>query len=118
MIADELALLPGAEEVAALLAVEDAARSGDYDLCIVDCAPTGSTLRLVTLPEIASRTLRLLLRVQRAIASVVSPVARAVVPLPLPGPEVFRDIDRLLYKRLAALREILLAPTPPACAWS
>jgi arsenite-transporting ATPase len=110
VIADELALLPGAEEVAALLAVEEAGRSGDYDLCIVDCAPTGSTLRLVTLPEIASRTLRLLLRVQRAVATVVSPVARAVVPIPLPGPEVFRDIDRLVYKRLAALREILLSP--------
>jgi arsenite-transporting ATPase len=111
VIADELALLPGAEEVAALLAVEEAERSGDYDICIVDCAPTGSTLRLVTLPEIASRTLRLLLRVQRAVATVVSPIARAVVPMPLPGPEVFRDIDRLLYERLAALREILLAPT-------
>ena len=65
----------------------------------------------MTLPEIASRTLRLLLRVQRAVATVVSPVARAVVPVPLPGPEVFRDIDRLLYKRLAALREILLSAT-------
>ena len=111
VIADELALLPGAEEVAALLAVEAAASSGEYDLCVVDCAPTGSTLRLVTLPEIASRTLRLLLRVQRAVAAVVSPVARAVVPVPLPGPEVFRDIDRLLYKRLSALREILLSAT-------
>ena len=108
VIADELALLPGAEEVAALLAVEEARRSGDYDLCIVDCAPTGSTLRLVTLPEIASRTLRLLLRVQRAVATVVSPVARAVVPVPLPGADVFRDIDALLYDRLTALREILL----------
>ena len=69
VVADELALLPGAEEVAALLAVEAAARSGDYDLCVVDCAPTGSTLRLVTLPEVASRALRLLLRVQRAVAT-------------------------------------------------
>jgi arsenite/tail-anchored protein-transporting ATPase len=109
VIADELALLPGAEEVAALLAVEEAARSGRYDLCVVDCAPTGSTLRLVTLPEVASRALRLLLRLQRAVAAVVSPVARMVVPLPLPGPEVFRDVDRLLYKRLAALRETLLS---------
>ncbi|MCX5739273.1 MAG: ArsA family ATPase, partial [Proteobacteria bacterium] len=83
--------------------------SGDFDLCIVDCAPTGSTLRLVTLPEIASRTLRLLLRVQRAVAAVVSPVARVVVPVPLPGSDVFRDIDQLLYKRLATLREMLLS---------
>ena len=107
VIADELALLPGAEEVAALLAVEEAARSGRYDLCVVDCAPTGSTLRLVTLPEVASNALRILLRLQRAVATLVSPVARMVVPVPLPGPDVFRDVDRLLYKRLAALREIL-----------
>ena len=109
VIADELALLPGAEEVAALLAVEEAKRSGRYDLCVVDCAPTGSTLRLVTLPEVASRAVRLLLRLQRAIATVVSPIARVVVPLPLPGPDVFRDVDRLLYKRLASLRGLLLS---------
>lgn len=110
VIADELALLPGAEEIAALLAVEEAARSGRYELCVVDCAPTGSTLRLVTLPEVASGALRILLRVQRAIATAVSPLARVVVPVPLPGPEVFRDVDRLLYQRLAALREILRSP--------
>jgi arsenite-transporting ATPase len=109
VIADELALLPGADELAALLAVEQAARSGRYDLVVVDCAPTGSTLRLVTLPEVASRALRILLRVQRALATVVSPVARVVMPLPLPGPDVFRDVDRLLYGRLAALREMLLS---------
>jgi arsenite-transporting ATPase len=109
VIADELALLPGAEELAALLAVEDAARSGAYDLCVVDCAPTGSTLRLVTLPEAASRAVRLLLRVQRAAAALVTPLARALVPVPLPGPEVFRDVDRLLYERLARLRSRLLS---------
>jgi arsenite-transporting ATPase len=108
VVADELALLPGAEEVAALLAVEAAARAGEYDLCIVDCAPTGSTLRLVTLPEVASRAVKLLLRVQRAVATLVSPVARVVVPVPLPGPEVFRDLDRMLYERLSKLRERLL----------
>lgn len=111
VIADELALLPGAEEVAALLCVEEAARSGRYDLCVVDCAPTGSTLRLVTLPEVASSALRILLRVQRAVATLVSPVARMAVPVPLPGPEVFRDVDRLFYERLAKLRDILRAAT-------
>jgi arsenite-transporting ATPase len=110
VIADELALLPGAEEVAALLAVEEAARDGRWDLCVVDCAPTGSTLRLVTLPEVASGALRVLLRVQRAVAALVSPVARVVMPVPLPGPEVFRDVERLFYERLTRLRERLLSP--------
>jgi len=108
VVADELALLPGAEEMAALLALEEHARSGRFDLVVVDCAPTGATLRLVTLPEVASRTLRLALRVQRALASVVTPVARALVPVPLPGSEVFRDADRLLYGRLASIRELLV----------
>jgi len=110
VIADELALLPGAEEIAALLVVEESLRSQRYDLCVVDCAPTGSTLRLVTLPEVASNALRLVLRVQRAVAAVASPLARAVLPMPVPGPEVFRDVDRLLYQRLASLREILRSP--------
>jgi len=108
VIADELALLPGAEEMASLLAVEEHASAGSFDLVVVDCAPTGSTLRLVTLPEVASRTLRLALRIQRALASVIAPVARALVPVPLPGAEVFRDAERLLYGRLASIRELLV----------
>jgi arsenite/tail-anchored protein-transporting ATPase len=104
VVADELALLPGADEVATLLAVEEQA-AANWDLVVVDCAPTGSTLRLVTLPEVATGTLRLVLRIQRVLASVVTPLAQAVVPVPLPGSEVFRDVDRLLYKRLVAIRE-------------
>lgn len=109
-IADELALLPGAEEMAALLAVEAHARAGAYDLVVVDCAPTGATLRLVTLPEIASRGLRIALRMQRALAATVSPLARAVLSVPMPDTDVFRDLEALLYERLTAIRALLLTP--------
>lgn len=109
-IADELALLPGAEEMAALLAVEAHARAGAYDLVVVDCAPTGATLRLLTLPEIASRGLRIALRMQRALAATVSPLARAVLSVPMPDTDVFRDLEALLYERLTAIRALLLAP--------
>ena len=107
VVAEELALLPGAEEIASLLAVEQHASSGRWDLVVVDCAPTGSTLRLVTLPEVATSTFRLILRLQRALASIVAPVAQAVVHMPLPGSAVYRDVERLLYRRLAAIRELL-----------
>jgi arsenite-transporting ATPase len=110
VVADELALLPGAEELTTLLAVEEYARSGGYDFVVVDCAPTGSALRLVTLPELARGALRVLLQMQRAIASVVTPLARAVLPVPLPGGEVFRDAEVLIYRRLSALRELLGSP--------
>jgi arsenite-transporting ATPase len=109
-VAEELALLPGAEELTTLLAVQAAARSGSYDLVVVDCAPTGSALRLVTLPDVARGALRVLLRVQQAITSVVTPLARSVLSVPLPEPEVFRDADRLLYRKLRGLRRFVTDP--------
>jgi len=108
VVAEELALLPGAEELATLLAIESYAGSGDYDLVVVDCAPTDATLRLATLPEVARGALRLLLTIQRALSSVITPIAQAVLPVPLPGSEVFRDVERLLYKRLRRVRRLLL----------
>jgi len=110
MVAEELALLPGAEELTTLLGVEDLARSGDYDLVVLDCAPTGSSLRLVTLPDLAHSALRVVLRIQSMLASVVVPIARQVVPVPLPDRHVFRDADRLIYRRLRQLRQRLLDP--------
>lgn len=109
IVADELALLPGAEELATLVCVESWAASGHYDLIVVDCAPTGSTLRLVTLPEMAHSGLRWLLRLQRAAAHVVEPIARGLVGLPLPDAAVFAEADRLLYETLHRLRARLLA---------
>jgi arsenite-transporting ATPase len=109
VVAEELALLPGAEELATLVCVEQWARSGDYDLVIVDCAPTGSTLRLVTLPEVAHGSLRWLLRLQRAAAHVIEPIARGLVGAPIPGGDVFAEADRLFYGTLHRLRARLLS---------
>jgi arsenite-transporting ATPase len=107
VVADELALLPGAEELTTLLAVEAYATGGAYDFVIVDCAPTGAALRLLTVPEMARAGLRLVLRVQRALASVVTPVAQSLVAVPLPGSDVFRDAEQLIFRRLAGLRTLL-----------
>jgi arsenite-transporting ATPase len=106
-VAEELALLPGAEELAALLAVEEHARGGAWDLVVVDCAPTGSALRLLTLPDAARSAMRVLLRAQRAIAALVAPLARGVLSVPLPEAAVFRDAEVLLYRRLRGLRRLV-----------
>jgi arsenite-transporting ATPase len=107
VVAEELALLPGAEEITTLLAVEAYAREGGYDFVVVDCAPTDSALRLLTLPEVARGAFRVLLRVQRALASVVTPLARSLVPVPLPESEVFRDAENLLFRKLRTLRDFV-----------
>jgi arsenite-transporting ATPase len=105
VIAEELAQLPGSEEITTLLAVEKLAASGRYDLLIVDCAPTGSALRLATLPEVAHRALRLLLPTMQAITRVGTPVAQKIVSIPLPRSEVFHDADTLIYEKLTTLRK-------------
>jgi arsenite-transporting ATPase len=110
VVAEELALLPGAEELATLTVVETQANTGRYDLVVVDCAPTDATLRLVTLPDVARSAFRILLKMQRAVAAVVTPLAAGIVPVPLPGSGVFRDAERLLYQTLRTLRARLSGP--------
>jgi arsenite-transporting ATPase len=105
VIAEELAQLPGTEEITTLLAIEKLANSGRYDLLIVDCAPTDAALRLATLPDVAHRALRLLLPTMQAITRVGTPIAQKVVSMPLPRSEVFGDADSLIYQKLTTLRE-------------
>jgi arsenite-transporting ATPase len=107
VVAEELALLPGFEEIATLLCVEAHAREGAYDLVVVDCAPTDSALRLLTLPDVARSAFRALLRVQAALARVVTPVARSLLAVPLPDAAVFRDAEQLFYRRLRRLRALV-----------
>jgi arsenite-transporting ATPase len=110
VVAEELALLPGAEEITTLLAVEEYAKSGGYEFVVIDCAPTDSTLRLVTLPDIAHRFLRILIPVMAVVSGVATPLARRLVSAPLPDSKVFRDVDALLYRRLTALQKRLTDP--------
>ncbi len=110
VVAEELALLPGAEEITTLLAVEQMAESGGYDFVIVDCAPTDSALRLATLPEVVHRALRLLLPTMQAITRVGTPIAQKMVSVPLPRSEVFRDVETLIYNKLKTLRKRIIDP--------
>ena len=51
--AEELTVPPGMDELFSLLAIKRHHESGDYDAVIVDCAPTGETLRLLSFPDVA-----------------------------------------------------------------
>ena len=88
VVADELTSLPGAEEVTALAALAHQAESGEWDLVVVDCAPTAETLRLLALPEVLGWHLDRLLPAQRRLLTVLRPAASAATGVPVPGPEV------------------------------
>jgi arsenite/tail-anchored protein-transporting ATPase len=113
-VAEELALLPGADELTILLAIERLAQSGDYDLLVLDCAPTDAALRLVTLPNVARGMVRLALQLARALSGVAVPVFQRVWSAPLPGTDVFEEVESLLYVELAALHARLTAPSTTA----
>jgi arsenite-transporting ATPase len=110
VVAEELALLPGADELTTLLAVEELAASGAWDFVVLDCAPTDAALRLVTLPDVGSRALRVLLPLFEAISGVAVPIARRLLEAPLPDAAVFGEADLLVNHRLRALQARLRDP--------
>ena len=108
VLAEEIAVVPGMEELANLLWVNRHASSGEYDVVVVDCAPTGETLRLLAFPEVGRWWLDKLLPINRHLARMVRPMARRVTDLPLPGDEVFEAMTDLVDE-LQQLHEILTA---------
>jgi arsenite/tail-anchored protein-transporting ATPase len=104
--AEELTVPPGMDELFSLLAIKRHHESGEYDAVIVDCAPTGETLRLLSFPDVARWWLDKVFPQQGRILDAARPFARAVLDVSLPGTEVFDDVQRLV-RNLIAMNEIL-----------
>jgi arsenite-transporting ATPase len=104
--AEELTVLPGADEVLALLAVREQIESGRYDLVIVDCAPTAETLRLLSLPDALSWYMKRIWPVERRVVRSLRPVLNRVTSVPMPTDVVFDAVERL-HAELAAVRAVL-----------
>lgn len=108
MKAEEMTVLPGAEEVLALLEVRRQATAGLWDLVVVDCAPTADTLRLLALPEALSWYMDRVFPVSRRIAKAMRPVLNRAVPVP--HDPVFAAVERL-HGELADVRALLADAT-------
>ena len=93
--AEELAVIPGAEEVLALLELRAAALSGEWDTIVVDCAPTAETLRLLALPEALGWYMERVFPVQRRIVKALAPVLSKAAGAPMPEDPVFAAVARL-----------------------
>lgn len=107
--AEELTVFPGMDELFALATVRDHARSGIYDVIVVDCAPTAETLRLLSLPEVMSWYMDKMFPLSRRVAKVVRPVVSRVSTMPMADDKVFQSIERF-YERLDGIRELLSDP--------
>jgi arsenite/tail-anchored protein-transporting ATPase len=104
--AEELTVLPGLDEIFALIDVKTHVESGKYDVLIVDCAPTAETLRLLSLPDVMQWYIERIFPVERRIVKTVRPIVSRVTTLPIAGDRVFDAIERL-HRNLDAVKKIL-----------
>ncbi len=107
IVAEELTIPPGMSELASLLQLVRLHESCRYDVIIVDCAPTGETLELLTFPEIARWWMEKIFPVQRRVAKVARPIVRPLVSMPLPGDEVF-DAVAGLFSQLDKMHSLMV----------
>jgi arsenite-transporting ATPase len=84
VIAEELAILPGLDELASLLHILEFYESGEFDVLILDCAPTGETLRLLNFPEVARWYMKRFFGIERKLFKIVKPLAKPLIDAPLP----------------------------------
>ncbi len=104
--AEELAIFPGMEEVSSLMYVNQYRRSGEYDVVVVDCAPTAESLRFVSLPNTLEWYMKNIFHLERTVLKAVRPVANRVSPVKLPSDSYFGNIKQL-FERLEGIGEAL-----------
>ncbi len=107
--AEELTVIPGAEEVLALLELRLQAQSGRWDVIVVDCAPTAETLRLLALPEALGWYMQRVLPIERRVVRTLRPVLSRAAGVPMPGDSVFDAVERL-HAELDGVRGLLTGP--------
>jgi len=108
LVAEELLVFPGLEELVALRAIRDVEATGDFDVCVVDCAPTGSTLRMLRLPDVLRFFMENFFDVERRAARLLRPLARRVGVERLVAPEAVFDAALRLYRDVESVSQILL----------
>ncbi|MDZ7697357.1 MAG: TRC40/GET3/ArsA family transport-energizing ATPase [Deltaproteobacteria bacterium] len=109
ILAEELAILPGMEEVSLLLYINQYVRTHKFDVILLDCAPTGESLRFISIPTALEWYIEKIFKMERTIARYVRPVAKRLYDVPLPGEEYFDAIEHL-FERLKGVDNILVDP--------
>lgn len=106
VVAEEMANLPGMEEIASLLELRSHIESKQYDVIVIDCAPTGETMQLLSFPDMARWWLNKIFPIQRKVARIIGPVVQPLIDIPLPTDEVFLAARDLILD-VEGIKEIL-----------
>lgn len=109
VMAEEMTVLPGMDELGNLLWIGDHVDKADFDLIVVDAAPTGETLRLLSLPEASRWWIERIAPIGRRVQKLGGPVLRRIVGVPMPTEDVYESAEHLLG-RLKHVHELLSDP--------
>src|SRR6266446_1041904 len=107
--AEELAILPGMEELSAMMYVNQFRRENRYDVIVLDCAPTAESMRFVSMPATLEWYMKHIFPFQRGIIKAVRPIANRVAPFELPTDTYFANIQAL-FGKLDGVGELLEDP--------
>src|SRR5207248_6164480 len=107
LVADELTVLPGMDELANLLWINRHRQSGRFDVIVVDAAPTGETLRLLSFPDVMRWWMQRIFPIQRRAMGIARPLIGAFIDMPLPTDKVYESVERL-FGQLDTLHRMLV----------
>ena len=114
--AEELAILPGMEELSAMMYVNQFRREDRYDVIVLDCAPTAESMRFVSMPTTLDWYMKHIFPFQRGLLKAVRPLANRVSPVELP-PTRTSPTSRTFSDASTALANCWKIPKSPACGW-
>ncbi len=111
ILAEELAILPGMEEVSLLLYINRYVQQKKFEVIILDCAPTGESLRFISIPTTLEWYMSKIFKMEKTLVKLARPLAKRIYNVPLPGEDYFDALEKL-FERLKGVDRIL---TDPLC---
>ncbi|MGE5630901.1 MAG: ArsA family ATPase [Caulobacteraceae bacterium] len=94
----ELTVFPGMEDLLSLLRILKYYKEGRFDIIIIDCAPTGETLALLSFPEMLGWWMEKLFPIKKKAIKVAGPIAESILKIPMPSGQVLDEIDNMYYE--------------------
>ena len=107
--AEEMAIFPGMEELSAMMYVNQYRRDNNFDVVILDCAPTAESLRFISMPSTLQWYMKHLFGLERNFMRAVRPLANKLSPVELPPDSYFRNI-RDLFNKIDGIDTVLADP--------
>jgi arsenite/tail-anchored protein-transporting ATPase len=107
--AEELAILPGMEELSAMMYVNQYRKDNLYDIVVLDCAPTAESMRFVSMPTTLDWYMKHIFPYQRTVVKAVRPIANKVSPVKLPTDRYFANVKEL-FGKLEGIDDVLGDP--------